>query len=229
MRHLLRASVLSLALAGSVCFSTSILPASAAVTTVQDCLNAGGACKITPGACSTGQTTLGTCSDQSPAGACCSSASTVTSCQGKDATGKAVAGHCAAGCASGETSGGSCTDATNPVCCIAGTSATPPTTGAGSSMTLTDPLGGVGLIGILSRLIKTFLGLTGAIALLVFVYSGVLYMTAGGSETQVTKAKDAMKYAFIGLALIMGAYALTSFYFQALTQSPPTTSTTPTP
>jgi hypothetical protein len=104
------------------------------------------------------------------------------------------------------------------------------TSSAGSSMSLSDPLGGVGLIGILSRLVKTFLGLTGAIALLVFVYAGVMYMTAGGDDSQVTKAREAMKYAFIGLVLIMGAYALTNFYFMVLTQAPAAqTSQPPTP
>jgi hypothetical protein len=98
----------------------------------------------------------------------------------------------------------------------------------GSSTKLKDPLGGVGLVGALNRVINTFLGVVGAIALLVFVFAGVTYMTAGGSEERVTRARDTMKYAIIGLALITFAYALTSFYFQALTTTP-TVTTTPTP
>ena len=84
-------------------------------------------------------------------------------------------------------------------------------------MTLTDPLGGIGLLGALNRIIMTFLGVVGALALLVFVYAGVVYMTAGGHEESVTKARDTMKYAIIGLALIIFAYVLTSFYLTALT------------
>lgn len=102
----------------------------------------------------------------------------------------------------------------------------------GSSTKLKDPLGGVGLIGALNRIINTFLGVVGAIALLVFVFAGVTYMTAGGSEERVSRAKDTMKYAILGLAIITFAYALTSFYFQALTTTPTVTVTppsTPTP
>lgn len=99
-------------------------------------------------------------------------------------------------------------------------------------MVLQNPLGnGTTLLTLINRLVVTFLGLVGALALLVFVYAGVMYMTAGGDEARVTKAKDAMKYAFIGLVLIMGAYTLTSFYFQVLTQNPtaPAAATTPKP
>lgn len=92
---------------------------------------------------------------------------------------------------------------------------------AGSSAVLHDPLGGVGILGVINRLVLTFLGLVGSISLLVFVYAGILYMTAGGAEDQITKAKDTMKYAFIGLVLIMGAYIFTNFYFNVLTQDPP--------
>lgn len=118
---------------------------------------------------------------------------------------------------------------TTSVVVIPAVSAQTTTSTAGSSMTLTDPLGGIGLIGIINRLVLTFLGVVGAIALLVFVYAGVTYMTAGGDDARVTRAKDAMKYAFIGLALIMGAYVLTNFYFNVLTQNPTTTTSSTTP
>lgn len=89
---------------------------------------------------------------------------------------------------------------------------------AGSPTTLTDPLGGIGLIGAINRLVLTFLGMVGALTLLVFVYAGVRYMT--GDEKGVTEAKDMMKNAFIGLILIMGAFVFTSVYFNVLTQNP---------
>ena len=87
----------------------------------------------------------------------------------------------------------------------------------GSSMVLQDPLKGAGLFGMLGRIIQTFLGLVGAIALLVFVYAGVRYMTAGGNSSAITQAVDAMKYAFLGLAIIMFAYILASFVLDSLT------------
>jgi hypothetical protein len=109
------------------------------------------------------------------------------------------------------------------VCCaqpapVAAPAAPVASGGSGSSIVLTDPLQGIGLIGGINRLIMTFVGMVGAIALLVFVYAGVIYMTAGGDDKKVSHARDTMKYAFIGLILIMGAYILTSFYFSVLTQ-----------
>lgn len=107
-----------------------------------------------------------------------------------------------------------CDDPKTPNCCKAAPAAAP---GAGSSITLKDPLKGIGLLGAINRLVTVFLGIVGALALLVFIYAGVIYMTAGGAEDRVTKAKDTMKYAIIGLAAIILAYVLTSYFFEVLT------------
>lgn len=89
------------------------------------------------------------------------------------------------------------------------------TSTGGSSVALTNPLGeGTTLVTIISRLIKAFLGLVGALALGVFVYAGIFWMTAGSSD-RVTKAKDTMKYAIIGLAMITFSYTISSFLLKA--------------
>lgn len=119
--------------------------------------------------------------------------------------------------------GGAAKEAADTATCKAlGTCPATSTPGAVSTpalkpVVLVDPMGGKGIIGAISSLISVFLGMVGAIALLVFVYAGVVYMTAGGADDRVTHAKDTMKYALIGLALITFAYALTNFYFVALT------------
>lgn len=97
-------------------------------------------------------------------------------------------------------------------CCTAGTGTGG---GAGSPTKLTDPLGGVGLYGLVRRVINAALGLVGAIALLVFFASGVMYMVGG--EEYVTTAKAAMTNALIGLAVIFFAYSIANFFFMALT------------
>lgn len=83
-------------------------------------------------------------------------------------------------------------------------------------LTLPDPLGGADLPRVIGRVISTFLGMVGALALLVFVYAGTRYMTAAGSEDAIKTAKDTMKFALIGLAIIIFAYVITDFYFKAL-------------
>jgi len=69
----------------------------------------------------------------------------------------------------------------------------------------------------MGRVVKTFLGFVGALALLIFIYAGVTYMTAGGEASRVTKARDIMKYAVIGLALIIFAYAIVAFFLSSIT------------
>lgn len=100
-------------------------------------------------------------------------------------------------------------------CCTAGTGSGG---GIGSPTKLTDPLGGVGLYGLVRRVINAALGLVGAIALLVFFASGVMYMVGG--EEYVTTAKAAMTNAAIGLAVIFFAYSIANFFFMALTTNP---------
>jgi hypothetical protein len=98
----------------------------------------------------------------------------------------------------------------------------------GSAMTLFNPLCPkdnpnceVTLNSLIGRFVAAFLGMVGALALLVFVYAGVIYMTAGSSD-RIKEARDTMKYAVLGLGLIVFAYVLTNFFFNALTSSPPT-------
>ncbi len=90
----------------------------------------------------------------------------------------------------------------------------------GSSWTISNPLGAnADFPTLIGRVISTFLGMVGAASLLVFVYAGVRYLTAGGSEEAVKIAKDTMKYAFIGLFLIIFAYVITNFFFEALSKN----------
>lgn len=150
-----------------------------------------------------------------------------------ECTNKTNKGTCRAYCEAPQTQIGDCSDnSLATVCCsnspaAQGTTtpqASAPSQGAGSSMTLADPLHGIGLYGILNRVIIAFLGLVGAVALLVFVYAGVVYMTAGSSD-RVKTATDAMKYAVLGLMIIMMAYIITNFFFQALTTDVTATNT----
>ncbi len=88
----------------------------------------------------------------------------------------------------------------------------------GSATTLENPLGaGTTIVTILNRVITAFLGIVGALALAVFVYAGVTYMTAGSSD-RVKQATEAMKAAVIGLALIAFSYAITTFFINAFTR-----------
>lgn len=63
--------------------------------------------------------------------------------------------------------------------------------------------------------IGTFIGIVlsfvGVAFLVLMIYAGISWMTAAGSQEKVTKAKDLIINAIIGLVIVLGAYAITSF------------------
>lgn len=53
--------------------------------------------------------------------------------------------------------------------------------------------------------------LAGALVLLMFVYGGFLMLTAAGKSDQITKGKNAMVNAVIGIIIVLGAYTIVQF------------------
>jgi len=68
---------------------------------------------------------------------------------------------------------------------------------------------------IIGNILNAIFGILGIIALILVVWSGFQWMT-GGTEG-VTKAKDRLKNAAIGLLLILIAYSLTNYIIGLLT------------
>jgi hypothetical protein len=64
---------------------------------------------------------------------------------------------------------------------------------------------------IIGVVITAVLGLLGIIFLVLIIYAGYLWMTAGGDSDKVTKAKDILRTSIIGLILVISAYAITQF------------------
>lgn len=68
---------------------------------------------------------------------------------------------------------------------------------------------------ITAQIIRGALTIVGTLFLVLMVYGGFLWMTARGNEDQVTKAKNIVIAAVIGLVVIVGAYAVTNFIVSA--------------
>lgn len=83
---------------------------------------------------------------------------------------------------------------------------------------LQDPLGlPSGDIRItVARIIRVAMGLLGIIAVVIMLYGGFTWMTAGGEEEKVGEAKKMIFAGIIGLAIILSAYALASFIITKL-------------
>ncbi len=69
---------------------------------------------------------------------------------------------------------------------------------------------------IVAQVIYGFLGLLGIIFIILILISGYNWMTAGGEEQKVEKAKQYIKRAIIGLIICVAAYSITYFVFSAL-------------
>lgn len=88
--------------------------------------------------------------------------------------------------------------------------------GDAGSIPLYNPLGtDIGVAEFISRGIRTVIGFVGALALLMFVYGGVMWMTAGDSK-RVDTAKEILKNSTIGLLLIFFSYSIVSVVFSLL-------------
>ena len=64
--------------------------------------------------------------------------------------------------------------------------------------------------------IKGFLSLLGIIFIILIILSGFNWMTSEGDEQKISKAKDTIRTAIIGLFIVIAAYSITYFVFNAL-------------
>jgi hypothetical protein len=69
---------------------------------------------------------------------------------------------------------------------------------------------------LIGKIIKAVLGVVGSIALVMFIYGGFMWMTAAGNQERVTKGKEILIWATIGLIVIFTSYALVSFIFTGI-------------
>jgi hypothetical protein len=71
----------------------------------------------------------------------------------------------------------------------------------------------------IGNLIRTILAATGIVFLVITVYAGILYMTAAGEEAKIKKAKGMLTSSVIGLVIIVGAYALSTYVINAIAEA----------
>jgi hypothetical protein len=76
-----------------------------------------------------------------------------------------------------------------------------------SSKSLPEMVGGI---------IQQVIMLLGIILVIIIIYAGFKWMTAGGNSDQVGDAKTMLINAVIGLALMLAAYAITAYVLGAL-------------
>lgn len=70
---------------------------------------------------------------------------------------------------------------------------------------------------IIGTVTQWALGIIGVVFILLMFYAGFRWITSRGEEDSITKARRTMIAAAIGLVIIIGAYAITSFVVSRLT------------
>ena len=70
---------------------------------------------------------------------------------------------------------------------------------------------------IIGNVIRALLGLTGSLALAVFIFGGFTWVTSAGSEEKIKKGKEMILWAALGLFIIFASYAMVRFVIGAVT------------
>jgi len=58
---------------------------------------------------------------------------------------------------------------------------------------------------------KTAMGIMGSITLVMFIYAGILWMTAMGAAEKEKKAFDILVWSSLGIIIILSSWALVTF------------------
>ena len=69
------------------------------------------------------------------------------------------------------------------------------------------------------NIIRIALGFLGLVAVIIIIYGGYTWMTAGGNEDKVSSAKKILVNAVIGLVIIFVSYAITTFVINSLIEA----------
>lgn len=69
---------------------------------------------------------------------------------------------------------------------------------------------------VVFKVVEVILGLLGIVAVIMMMYAGFLWLTAGGEEDKATKGRTILFQAVIGLIIILASYTVTYFVLRQL-------------
>ncbi len=88
---------------------------------------------------------------------------------------------------------------------------------AQDGVTLVNPLATTDIRDIIGIVIKAALGLSGSIALVMFIWGGFLWLTSQGNTEKIDAGRKTMTWAAIGLVVLFSAYTIVNAVFEAAT------------
>ncbi len=89
--------------------------------------------------------------------------------------------------------------------------------GDGSDFAGAAGLSSGNLVDAISSIIRVAIGFLGIIAVLIILIGGFKWMTSGGNEDKVKKAKALIFQGIIGLVIVLSSYAIASFVITSIT------------
>ena len=75
---------------------------------------------------------------------------------------------------------------------------------------------GTSITGAASNVILILLSVLGIVFIFLLVYGGIEWMSAGGNESRKSKSQEIIRAAIIGLAVVLGAYAISYYVIKAV-------------
>lgn len=84
------------------------------------------------------------------------------------------------------------------------------------TLSLSNPLNTSDPNVLVAQVIKVFLGVVGAIALIFVIYGGFEMLTSSGNQEKVKKGRETLMWAALGLIVVFGSYGITRALFQAI-------------
>ena len=85
-----------------------------------------------------------------------------------------------------------------------------------TNMQVASGLGNTDPRTIAGSVVNIFLGFLGVIAVLIILYGGFKWMTAGGDEGPIGEAKQMISAGVVGLVVILAAFGIAQFVINAL-------------
>ncbi len=86
----------------------------------------------------------------------------------------------------------------------------------GAQTTLTNPLGQTDIRLIIAQIMQGALSFSGSVALLMFLYGGILWLTSMGDPKRIQRGKDIFIWSTLGIIMIASSYMLVTAIFNAV-------------
>lgn len=72
---------------------------------------------------------------------------------------------------------------------------------------------------VVGQIIYGLLGFLGTIFLVLIIYAGFTWMTAGGNEEKIQQAQKTIRNSTVGLLIVILSYAITAYVIQIISSS----------